>query len=63
MSYVLRRITPSSIQTALSGAPDQGAIADNKRLGAALSMIREEQLRREPERRSDQRDPRLFKVG
>ena len=49
---------------------DQGAIADNKRLGAALAFIREEQLRRAPERRStkaprrrDQRDARLFKVG
>ena len=49
---------------------DQGAIIENKRLGAALAFIREEQLRREPERRStkaprrrDQRDPRLFKVG
>jgi hypothetical protein len=49
---------------------DQGAIADNKRLGAVLAMIRDEQLRREPEQRSqsaprrrDQRDARLFKVG
>jgi hypothetical protein len=47
---------------------DQGAIADNKQLGAVLAMIRDEQLRRGPERRSgprrrDQRDPRLFKVG
>ena len=47
---------------------DQGAIADNKRLGAVLAMIRDEQLRRGPERRSgprrrDQRDARLFKVG
>ena len=47
---------------------DQGAIVENKRLGAALAFIREEQLRRGPERRSgprrgDQRDPRLFKVG
>jgi hypothetical protein len=49
---------------------DQGAIADNKRLGAVLAMIREEQLRREPEHRSDraprrrdQRNARLFKVG
>jgi hypothetical protein len=30
----------------------QAAIVDNKRLGAALAFIREEQLRREPERRS-----------
>jgi len=47
---------------------DQGAIADNKRLGSVLAIIRDEQLRREPERRSgprrrDQRDARLFKVG
>src|SRR6266478_1257349 len=47
---------------------DQGAIADNKRLGPLLAMIRDEQLRRGPERRSgprrrDQRDARLFKVG
>jgi transposase len=49
---------------------DQGAIIENKRLGAALAFIREEQRRREPERRStkaprrrDQRDARLFKVG
>jgi hypothetical protein len=47
---------------------DQGAIADNKRLGAVLAMIRDEQLRDGPERRSgprrrDQSDPHLFKVG
>ena len=47
---------------------DQGAIADYKRLGSVLAMIRDEQLRRAPERRSgprrrDQRDARLFKVG
>src|SRR5262245_12415145 len=49
---------------------DQAAIADNKHLGAVLAMIREEQLRRGPQRRSeraprrrDQRDARLFKVG
>jgi hypothetical protein len=47
---------------------DQGAIVENKRLGAALAFIREEQLHRGPERRSgprrrDQRDARLFKVG
>jgi hypothetical protein len=47
---------------------DQGAIADNKQLGPVLAMIRDEQLRRGPERRSgprrrDQRDARLFKVG
>src|SRR5205807_6611532 len=42
---------------------DQGAIADRKRLGAVLAMIRDEQLHRGPERRSgprrrDQRDAR-----
>ena len=47
---------------------DQGAIADNKRLGPILAMIRDEQLRRGPERRSgprrrDQRDARRFKIG
>jgi hypothetical protein len=47
---------------------DQGAIVENKRLGAALAFIREEQLRRGPQRRSgprrrDQHDARLFKVG
>jgi hypothetical protein len=46
---------------------DQGAIIENKRLGAALAFIRDEQLRREPGRRSTkaprQRDVRLFKVG
>src|SRR6201992_72638 len=31
---------------------DQGAIVENKRLGAALAFIREEQLRRGPQRRS-----------
>jgi transposase len=46
----------------------QAAIVENKRLGAALAFIREEQLRREPERRSgprrrDQQNARLFKVG
>jgi hypothetical protein len=46
---------------------DQGAIADNKHLGAVM-MIRDEQLRRGPQprrgpRRRDQRDTRLFKVG
>ena len=48
---------------------DQGAIVENKRLGAVLAMIRDQQLR-EPQHRSqkaprrrDQRDPRLFKVG
>jgi hypothetical protein len=46
----------------------QASIVENKQLGAALAFIREEQLRREPERRSgprrrDQRDGRLFKVG
>jgi hypothetical protein len=49
---------------------DQGTIADNKRLGPVLAMIRDQQLRRGPEprsmkapRRRDQRDVRLFKVG
>jgi hypothetical protein len=47
---------------------DQGAVADNKRLGAVLALIRDQQLRRRPQsrsgpRRRDQRDARLFKVG
>ena len=47
---------------------EQGAIADNKQLGAVLEMIRDKQLRRGAEQRSgprrrDQRDARLFKVG
>ena len=46
---------------------DQGAIADNKHLGAVLAMIRDEQLRgpqrRSGPRRRDQRDAHLFKVG
>ena len=47
---------------------DQGAIVENKQLGAALAFIREEQLRRGPERRSgprrrDQHNAHLFKVG
>jgi transposase-like protein len=49
---------------------DQGTIADNKRLGAVLAMIRDQQLQREPEHRStkaprrrDQQNARLFKVG
>ena len=46
----------------------QAAVVENKQLGAALAFIREEQLRREPQRRSgprrrDQHDARLFKVG
>src|SRR5262252_5098652 len=48
----------------------QAAIVENKHLGAVLAMIRDEQLRRGPERRSDraprrrdQHNPRLFKVG
>ena len=46
----------------------QAVIVENKQLGAALAFIREQQLRRGPERRSgprrrDQRDARLFKVG
>jgi transposase len=47
---------------------DQGAVADNKHLGAVLAMIRDKQQRRGPQRRSgprrrDQHDARLFKVG
>ena len=47
---------------------DQGAVADNKQLGAVLAMIRDKQLCRATEQRSgprrcDQRDARLFKVG
>jgi len=47
---------------------DQGAIADNKRLGPVLAIIRDEQLRHGSERRGrprrrDQRDARLFKIG
>ncbi len=47
---------------------DQGAIADNKHLGAVLAMIRDEQLRRGLQRRSgprrrDQDDARLCKIG
>src|ERR1700737_3145223 len=47
---------------------DQGSLPGNKRRGSVLAIIRDEQLRREPERRSgprrrDQRDARLFKVG
>src|SRR5271168_3762951 len=34
---------------------DQGAIADHKRLGPILAMIRDQQLRRGPERRSGPR--------
>jgi hypothetical protein len=48
----------------------QAAIVENKHLGAALAFIRDQQLRREPERRSDraprrrdQHNARLFKVG
>jgi hypothetical protein len=46
----------------------QAAIIENKHLGAALALIRDQQLRREPERRSgprrrDQRDARLFKAS
>jgi Winged helix-turn helix len=48
---------------------EQAAIIENKRLGAALAFIREQQIERaEPRstkapRRRDQRDARLFKVG
>ena len=48
----------------------QAAIVENKQLGAALAFIRDQQLGREPEHRSDraprrrdQHNPRLFKVG
>jgi len=48
----------------------QAAIVENKQLGAALAFIRDQQLRRKPEHRSDraprrrdQHNPRLFKVG
>src|SRR5215468_7948245 len=46
----------------------QAAIVENKHLGAALAFIREEQLRREPQRRTgprrrDQYNSRVFKVG
>jgi hypothetical protein len=46
----------------------QAAIVENKHLGAALAFIRDQQLRRGPQRRSgprrrDQREARLFKVG
>ena len=47
----------------------QGAIVENKRLGAALAVIREQQIERaetrsmKAPRRRDQHDARLFKVG
>ena len=47
----------------------QAEIVENKRLGAVLAVIREQQMARvEPHskkapRRRDQRDARLFKVG
>jgi hypothetical protein len=47
----------------------QAAIVENKRLGAALAVIREQQIERaetrsrSAPRRHDQRDARLFKVG
>ena len=47
----------------------QAAIIENKRLGAALAFIREQQIERAEDRsakaprRRDQRDARLFKVG
>jgi transposase len=47
----------------------QAAIVENKRLGAALAVIREQQIKRaetrsrSAPRRRDQRDARLFKVG
>ena len=47
---------------------DQGAIADNKHLGAVLAIIRDQQLHRGPKRRSgprrrDQSEAHLFKIG
>jgi hypothetical protein len=51
------------------GHAPQGAIIENKRLGAARAFIREQQIERaEPRsakapRRRDQRDARLLKVG
>jgi len=51
------------------GHVPQGAIIENKRLGAALAFIREQQIERaevlsaKAPRRRDQRDARLFKVG
>jgi len=44
---------------------DQGAIADAKRLGPILAMIRDQQLRHKPERRSGprRRDQRLSLQG
>ena len=36
----------------------QAAIVENKQLGAALAFIREQQLRREPQRRSSPAPPR-----
>ena len=47
----------------------QAAIVENKRLGAALAFIRQQQIERaearsaKAPRRRDQRDARLFKVG
>ena len=52
----------------LSHVP-QAAIIENKRLGAALAFIREQQIEgaearsAKAPRRRDQRDARLFKVG
>src|SRR5262252_3104748 len=51
------------------GRVPQGAVIENKRLGAALAFIREQQIERaearsaKAPRRRDQRDARLFKVG
>ena len=51
------------------GHVPQGAVIENKRLGAALAFIREQQIERaevlsaKAPRRRDQRDARLFKVG
>ena len=42
---------------------DQGAIADNKRLGPVLAMIRDEQLRRGPERTRQKPDLTCLRLG
>jgi hypothetical protein len=64
--YPASPITPSTG----FGRPTKVPIDDNKRLGAVRATIRDQQLRREPEHRSDraprrrdQQNARLFKVG
>jgi hypothetical protein len=64
--YPASPITPSTS----FGRPTKVPIDDNKRLGAVRATIRDQQLRREPEHRSDraprrrdQQNARLFKVG